>query len=151
MKKHIKHIVQGLITNLSGQLIILGLILFMPLTSVAQDFPGFDSQQMQGMMQKAQEMQSCMKNIDQAEMKALEQKGKQMQAEVKKLCAAGKRDQALDKAIAYGKEMAKSSAIQEMKKCGEKMQGMMPELSKFSKDYSNDGSEDEGHICDNWE
>ena len=124
-------------------------ILFMPLTVFAQDFSGFDPQQMQGMMQKAQEMQSCMQNIDQAEMKALEQQGKQMQAEVKKLCADGKRDQALDKAIAYGKEMAKSSAIQEMKKCGEKMQEMMPELSQFAKDYSSDSSD--GHICNNWE
>ena len=124
-------------------------MLFMPLIVFAQDFPGFDSKQMQGMMQRAQEMQSCMKNIDQTEMKALEQKGKQMQAEVKKLCMAGKRDQALDKAVAYSKEMAKSSAIQEMKKCGEKMQEMMPELSQFSKDYSSDNSE--GHICDNWE
>jgi len=124
-------------------------ILFMPLTVFAQDFSGFDPQQMQGMMQKAQEMQACMKNIDQAEIKALEQQGKQMQAEVKKLCAAGKRDQAMDKAMAYGKEMAKSSAIQEMKKCGEKMQEMMPDLSQFAKDYSGDDSE--GHICDNWE
>ncbi len=124
-------------------------ILFMPLTVFAQDFTGFDSKQMQGMMQKALDMQSCMKNIDQAEIKVLEQQGKQMQAEVKKLCAAGKRDQAMDKAMAYGKEMAKSSAIQEMKKCGEKMQEMMSDLSQFSKDYSGDDSE--GHICDSWE
>lgn len=125
------------------------IILFMPLVVFAENYPGFDSQQMQGMMKKAQEMQACMQNVDQAEMRALEQKGKQMQIEVKKLCAAGKRDQALDVAIEYSQEMAKSPAIQEMKKCGEMMQEMMPELSQFSKDYSGDNSD--GHICDNWE
>lgn len=128
---------------------ILLVILFVPLTVFAQDYPGFDSQQMQGMMQRAQEMQACMKNIDQTEMKALEQQGKQMQAEVKKLCVAGKRDQALNVAIAFSQKVLKSSAMQEMKKCGEKMMEMMPELSQFAKDYSNDNSE--GHICDNWE
>ena len=124
-------------------------ILFVPLTVFAQDFSGFDSPQMQGMMQRAQEMQACMKNIDQTEMKALEQQGKQMQAEVKKLCVAGKRDQAQNVAIAFSQKVLKSSAMQEMKKCGEKMVEMMSELSQFAKDYTNDNSD--GHICDNWE
>ena len=124
-------------------------ILFIPLTVFAQDFSGFDPQQMQGMMQKAQEMQACMQNIDQTEIKALERQAKQMQAEVRKLCGAGKRDQALDRAIAFSQKVVKSSAMQEMKKCGEKMMDMMPELSQFAKDYSNDNSD--GHICDNWE
>ena len=124
-------------------------MLFMPLIVFAQDFSGFDPQQMQDMMQKAQEMQACMQNIDQTEIKVLDRQGKQMQADVKKLCVAGKRDQALDKAIAFGKEIAKSSAMQEMKKCGEKMQKMMPGLLQFAKDYSSDSTD--GHICDNWE
>ena len=128
---------------------ILLVLLFMPLAVFAESYSGFDSQQMQGMMQKAQDMQACMQNVDQAEMRALEKQGKQMQAEVKKLCVAGKRDEALNVAIEYSQEMAKSSAIQEMKKCGEMMQKMMPDLSKFSKDYSSDNSD--GHICDNWE
>jgi len=120
----------------------------MPLTVFAENYPGFDAQQMQGMMQKAQEMQACMQNVDQAKMRALEAQGKQMQAEVKKLCVAGKRDQALNAAIEYSQEMEKSSAIQEMKKCGEMMEEIMPSLSDFSKDYSGDSSG--AHICDNW-
>ena len=116
----------------------------MPLIVFAQDYPGLSSQQMQRMIQKAQEMRACMQNIDQTEMKALERQGQQMQAEVKKLCVAGKRDQALDKAIAFSQKVVKSSAMQEMKKCGD----MMPELSQFAKDYSHDNSD--GNICDNW-
>ena len=124
-------------------------ILFMPVTVFAQDFHRLDAQRMHGLTQRAQEMQACMKNIDQTEMKALEQQGKQIQAEVKKLCVAGKRDQALDKAIAFSQKVVKSTAMQEMKKCGEKMTEMMPDLSQYAKDYSSDNSE--GHICDNWE
>ena len=123
-------------------------ILLIPVLAFAQSPSGFDQQQMQAMMQKGQEMQTCMQNIDQTEMKALEQQGKKMQAEVEKLCVAGQRDEALNKAIAYGKEMVKNPAMQEMKKCGEMMQGMMPEMSQFSRDYENDDSQ--GHVCDNY-
>ena len=123
-------------------------ILLIPVLAFAQSPSGFDQQQMQAMMQKGQEMQACMQNIDQTEMKALEQQGKQMQAEVEKLCVTGQRDEALNKAIAYGKEMIKNPAMQEMKKCGEMMQGMMPDMSQFSRDYENDDSQ--GHVCDNY-
>lgn len=130
--------------NLTGLVVLL-----IPVLAFAENIPGFDQQQMQAMMQKGQEMQACMQNIDQAEMKALEQQGKQMQADVEKLCAAGKRDEALNKAIAYSKDMVKNPAMQAMKKCGEIMKDMMPDLSQFAKDYSSDDSE--GHICDNWD
>ncbi|MCK5189866.1 MAG: hypothetical protein KAI44_00220 [Methylococcales bacterium] len=125
-------------------------ILLIPVIAIAQnpaDF-GFDQQQMQAMMQKGQEMQACMKNIDQTEMQAFEQKGRKMEAEVKELCAAGKRAEALSKAMAFGKEVMNSSAMQQMKKCGEMMQGMMPGVTQFSKDYENDDSQ--GHVCDNF-
>ena len=130
--------------NLTGLVMLL-----IPVIAIAQspaDF-GFDQQQMQAMMQKGQEMQACMNNIDQTEMKAFEQQGRQMEAEVKELCAAGQRAEALNKAMAFGKKVMNNSAMQQMKKCGEMMQGMMPEMLQFSRDYENDDSQ--GHICDN--
>ena len=123
-------------------------MLLIPVMAFAQspaDF-GFDQQQMQAMMQKGLEMQACMENIDQTEMQALEQKGRQMEAEVKALCAAGQRDEALSKAMAFGKKVMSNAGMQQMKKCGEMMQGMMPNMSQFSRDYENDDSQ--GHICD---
>jgi len=125
------------------------IMLFVPFLVFAENYSGLDSKQMQNMMQKAQDMQNCMQNVDQAEMQALEKQGKKMQAEVKKLCVAGKRDEALNVAIEYSQKMAQSAAIEEMKKCGEMMQEIMPDLSRFSKEQSTDNSD--GHLCDNWE
>jgi hypothetical protein len=92
-----------------------------------------------------QKMQSCMQNVDQEELKALEQRSYQMEADIKSLCANGKRDEAQEKAISFGKQMATAPAIQTMRKCGEMMKGMMPKMPfmEQDKDYSSH------HVCDN--
>lgn len=121
-------------------------ILLMPILVSAQNIPGGDPQKMQAMMQKAQEMQACMQNVDQTEMKAFQQRVKQIGEEVKGLCTAGKRAEALNKAMSFSKEIASDTTMQEMKKCGEIMQGFMPDFSEITQAYQDDGSK--GHICD---
>lgn len=121
-------------------------ILLMPILVSAQNFPGGDPQKMQAMMLKAQEMQACMQNVDQTEMKAFQQRVKQIGEEVKGLCTAGKRAEALNKAMSFSKEIASDTTMQEMKKCGEIMQGFMPDFSEITQAYQDDGSK--GHICD---
>jgi hypothetical protein len=121
-------------------------MLLMPISVFAQDMGGMNEGQMQQMMQRMQGMQTCMQNIDQAEMQAIEQRGKQMKAEVQALCAAGKRDEAMETAMAFGKEVASNKAMQEMRKCGEGMKNMLP---KIAMDAQNDGGEkSRRHICD---
>lgn len=122
-------------------------LLFMPLLLNAQNTPQFNQQQMQAMMQNAQQMQTCMENIDQSEMQAFEQKAQQIEAEIHAHCSAGERDQALDKAKAFGLEVSSNTAIQEMKKCGEMMQGFMPDLSTMMQQNIEELSE--RHVCDN--
>ena len=88
--------------------------------------PQMSDEQMQQMMQNAQQMQDCMGQIDEADMQAFEDKAEAMDKEIKALCAAGKRDEAQAKAMAYGKEMAASPTMKAMKQCGDMAMKMMP-------------------------
>lgn len=122
-------------------------LLFMPFAVQAQNMGGMPTEaQLQQMMQQAQTMQNCMANIDEAEMEAFQQKAEAMDAEVKALCAAGKRDAAMARAMAFGKETAQSSIMRDMKKCGEGMKNMMPMLPKTAQTTVEGGKP--RHICD---
>ena len=125
------------------------LLLLMPMVTVAQNYQNMSEEDMQKMMQQMQKMQSCMQNIDQAKLKAIDQRSSQLLAKIDSLCASGKRDEAQQTAISYGKEMAKDPTMQAMRKCsemmsGEMMQGMMPKtpLMDLDKDLSS------RHVCD---
>lgn len=122
-------------------------LLIIPFTASAQNMGGMTEAQMQQLMQQAQTMQNCMANIDQTEMKAFQQKAEAMDAEVKALCAAGKRDAAMARAMAFGKETAQSTIMQDMKKCGEGMKNMLPNLPKTARP-TDDTSGKPRHICD---
>ena len=125
------------------------LLLLMPMVTVAQNYQNMSEEDMQKMMQQAQKMQSCMQNIDQAKLEAIDKRSSEILANIDSLCASGKRDEAQQTAISYGKEMAKDPTMQAMKKCsemmsGEMMQGMMPKtpLMDLDKDLSS------RHVCD---
>ncbi len=125
------------------------LLLFMPVVTVAQTSQNMSQEDMQKMMQQMQKMQACLEQIDQAELDALDQRSSKMRAKVESLCAKGKRDEAQQTAISFGKEMAKDPTIQSAKKCtemvsSEMMQGMMPKfpMMDLEKDLSN------RHVCD---
>ena len=120
------------------------LLLLIPITSFAQNPMDMSEGDMGKMMQQMQEAQACMEKIDQAELEAFEKKAKQFETEMKALCASGKRDEAQGKAMVYMKEIVNSSAVKEARRCGEKMKGMMQEMSlmKQDKDYSS------MHVCD---
>lgn len=125
---------------------ILGIgLLLSPLVCDAQNPGGMDEATMQRMMQQAQGMQTCMQNIDQAEMEAFQQRAEQMNTEVKALCSAGKRDAAMARAMSFGKEATTSKVMQQMQKCGEGMRNMMPKIPGASTDKSGAPVK---HICD---
>lgn len=122
------------------------IILLMPALVSAQGFPGVDPQKMQEMMEKAKEMQQCMGKVDQVKIQAFKQRGKQMSAKIKALCAAGKREEAVTEALSYSKELASDSTMSDVKKCGKIMEEFMPDLSTVEQTYEQDSST--GHICD---
>ena len=108
------------------------LLLLMSTVANAQNYKGMNEAD----MQKIQKMQSCMEDVDQEQLKALEQRQYQFDAEIKSLCDSGKRDEAQEKAILFEKEMTNNLAIQAVNKCGEIAEGIMDE------DASNQ------HVCD---
>ena len=112
-------------------------VLCLPLTLSAQDEQMSD-EQMQQMMENSGKMQDCMAHMDQKAMDAYAAKGEKMHAEIQKLCAAGKRDEAQKMAMEYGKEMASSKEMQAMQQCG-----MMAKQMPVS-----GGAENQGHVCD---
>jgi hypothetical protein len=125
------------------------LLFGLPLTSFAQQPPGFSQDQMAKMMQQAEKMQSCMSQIDQAAMQAYEKRAEKMGAEMKALCAAGQRDAAMEKAMEFGKDIAANPALAQMRKCGEGMRqavpGLMPEAS-----HGHDDTAGNRHPCDSF-
>lgn len=102
-------------------------------------------EQMQQMMENAQKMQECMASIDQSAMNRLQEKGRKMQAEIKALCAAGKRKEAEKAAIAHGKEVSASKEMKEMQKCGEMAKGMTQQMPMVQEQLR---AEKGRHICD---
>ncbi|NOQ76809.1 MAG: hypothetical protein GQ475_03250 [Methylococcaceae bacterium] len=122
------------------------IILLMPVLVSAQDFSAMNPQKMQAMMQKAQQMQVCMQNIDQVKMHEFQQRAKQMSEDVQALCSAGSRAEAMNRAMAFSDEIASNTAMQQVKKCGEIMQGVVPDLLGMAEAYQDDGSSQ--HICD---
>ena len=128
---------------------VIVLLLLLPAAALAQNYQnyeGMNEQDMQKMMQQMQKMQTCMEDVDQEKLNQLEQRSQQIDAELKALCAEGKRDEAQAKAISFGKEFENDPTLQTMRKCSAMMEGMVPEMPYMEtvedKDYSGD------HVCD---
>jgi dsDNA-specific endonuclease/ATPase MutS2 len=128
------------------QLTILAVILTAT-PAIAQQGMTPEMQQMMKNMQKNMgQIQQCMAQVDQKAIEKLQVKTKQMESEVKRLCAAGQRDEAQDTAIRFGLELSKDPELQKMRKCGEELKGMPMPGEFFPKGGQNDVSSK--HICD---
>lgn len=133
------------------------LLILFPVIVFAQEQPGMppnmpmNMEEMQRNMQqmdmgKMQEAMACMKNIDQSALEGLKKEGERMKAEVGALCKNGKRNEAQDKAMAYGKEMMSRPELMKMRECGKMMAGMMPKMPFEHIEEKNKNS----HVCDNF-
>jgi hypothetical protein len=120
-------------------------LLVMPAIAFAQDDPGqMNQQQMQAMMSKMQEMQTCMQQIDQAQMEAIGQRAKKVDAEIKALCAKGERDDAQDLAVEFSEEIKDEPNIKIMRECSKGMEGVMQDMPFGAQPKDLDAS----HVCD---
>ncbi len=133
------------------------LLILFPVVVFAQKQPGMpanmpmDMQEMQRNMQqmdmgKMQEAMACMKKIDQSVLEGLKKEGEKIKAEVGALCKSGKRNEAQDKAMAYGKEMMSRPELVKMRECSKMMAGMMPKMpfERIEKEAKN------SHVCDDY-
>ena len=128
----------------------IALLCLMPITSFAQYPMGMSEADMQKMMQQMQQAQACMEKIDQSELEALEKKANQFEAEMKSLCASGKRDEAQKKAMVYMKDIVNSSAVKEAKRCGVMMQGAMQGMMQDMPFVNEDKDYTSQHVCDSY-
>lgn len=119
------------------------LFLFSSLT-LAQNYQGMSEEDMQRMMQQAKKAQACMQNVDQTKLQALGDEAKQVESEIKTLCAEGKRSEAEKRGYSFAREMNTNPDVAEMRKCGQMMRGMMPNMGFVDKASKESG----GHICD---
>ena len=84
-----------------------------------------DPAAMERMMREAEAASKCMEGIDEKQLKALERRGQKMSDEIEQLCAAGKKDEALKKALAYSREMRDDATIKKLRECSKGMTEMM--------------------------
>lgn len=124
-------------------ILVLVISLLVPLVASAQNIQGMNEADMQKMMQQMQQVQICMQNIDQSRLQVLEQRSQQMESEIRALCAEGRRDEAEQRAISFGREVSQDPDIQAMRACGEQMQGLLPELP-----FSEPENSASRHVCD---
>ena len=62
-------------------------------------------------------MAACMANLDPSVMETMHDKGEAFSADIKRLCKAGNRPAALQRAIQFGQEMANDPALKQLKAC----------------------------------
>lgn len=84
-----------------------------------------DPAAMQQMARQAQAMQACMKGIDQKKIDALQKRAEAASREIDELCTAGKKDEALARALTLGKEMRSDATVQKLQECTKDLTDMM--------------------------
>lgn len=125
-------------------------LIMMILCQLAHGQPGMSDQQMQQMMLQAQEAQKCFSKLDQSSFDALETKGKKMEAEIKALCTAGKRDEAMSTAMKFSKQMQNDPQLKAMLECSKLMQGAMAGMPQPYLPTEVDDQGEAGHVCDDF-
>ena len=127
-------------------------LLFAPLAIAAGPYdsaPGGNpmmGMDMQKMQQMAMEMQTCMQNLDMEALKKLQHRGEAMETEIRSMCDNGQRDAAMNKAMAYAKEISNNPELRKLGKCSESVRTMMP-TTQIAERYSEDKIKNR-HICD---
>ncbi len=90
-------------------------------------------------------MQKCMRDIDQSAMESLAHRSQEIELKIKSLCQAGKRDEAQNLAIEFGREIAANEEMEKMQRCGKMMRGMIPPINLPSEQEMK-----QHHICDGY-
>jgi predicted Zn-dependent protease len=110
--------------------------------------PGMSDQQIQQMMQQAEEAKKCFSKLDQSKFDELETRGKEMEAKIKALCTAGQRDEAMSSAMKFSKQMQDDPQIKALRECSKLMEGSMAEMELPYMQTEEDEQEESGHVCD---
>lgn len=124
------------------------LVLLVAMPVLAQNPPaGIPSEaNMQKMMQQAKRMQTCLADIDQAQLEALGREAEAMSDEIDALCAQGKEQEALDAAMTFARKINTDPNVKKARECSAGMVDMMAGLiPQF--DVPGDAAGDDRGIC----
>lgn len=115
---------------------------------LAQNVNGVSNEQMQMVLQQAQGIQSCIKEMDKNGFSALNEEGKLVQKDIKALCKAGDREQAQYEAVQFAQKVKQSSAYQAMQQCASPMiTGIANGLLQAAQSTDASGKP-QVHVCD---
>ena len=123
------------------------LVLLSPTLAWAQNMPAMSPEDMQKMMQAANDLSTCMSKVDQKELNKLQQRSMEFDSQAKSLCNQGKGMQAQQLAMEFALELSSNASVKQVMQCGEKvkvaMNGMslpipIPDFSQQLNDLSND-------------
>lgn len=116
----------------------------LPDPAMSQQPPGMDPARMQEMMkqmqdpavmqrmqQQAEASRACMNEIDPDRLEALKTRGEAVGREIEALCAAGKKDAALARGIAFHQELQGNPTIEKLRECSKGMTEMMKSMPGF--------------------
>lgn len=125
-------------------LFVLFLSTTLPERATSQQPPGMDPARMQEMMkqmqdpavmqrmqQQAEASRACMNEIDPDRLEALKTRGEAVGREIETLCAAGKKDAALARGIAFHEELQGDPTIEKLRECSKGMTEMMKNMPGF--------------------
>ncbi len=85
-----------------------------------------DSGQIQLLLDQAQEIEHCMTKLDASATQALRARSERVTRDIESLCKAGKRDEAQAKALAFGREMADTPAMENLQECSGPLGALLP-------------------------
>lgn len=123
--------------------ILLLIIVLVPLTVLAQQYPEMNTgnqDEMKKMMAAMKKMQVCMSKINKDELAAMRHKAEKLNRETQSLCNKGKRNQAQQKSTSAFNEFKNNPIAIKLKKC-----------TAILEDLSSDNEITEAHICDSLE
>jgi molybdopterin converting factor small subunit len=102
------------------------IFLFIPIFAMAENPQQMSQQQMQNMMGqqdmqqmmiKMQQMEACMKEVDQKELEALSQQGNLLEQSSRKLCQEGKRAEAQKGLVGFANNVNNNDELKKMRAC----------------------------------
>ena len=103
-----------------------------------------DSGQLQMLLNQAENIEGCMAQLDESATRALRARSESVTAEIESLCKAGKREQAQARAVAFGREMADSPAMENLQDCAGPLGALLPAALASLNGDATDGVQ----VCD---
>lgn len=119
-------------------------LLLLPVAASGIQPAGGGERDVPGTMQRIQQFQACIEQLDQSALAAIDRRSMTVDAEIRALCARGERDKAQEKAAAWAREAEAAPVVREMIRCGEIMKDRIPDFPSMGLEEEYAGR----HVCD---